>query len=66
MSTRFGINNSNPDLVYVGDESDEQTNYPDEVYNDRGVIYYLDGVKTGWINQPEIKISYDPSVIRVR
>ena len=65
MSIRFGINNTNTDLIYIGDESGEQTNYPDEVYNDSGVIHYLDGVKTGWINKPEIKVYYDPSVIRI-
>ena len=65
MSTRFGINNTNSDLVYVGDESGEQTNYPDEVYNDGGTIYYLDGIKTGWVNQPKLVVYKDPSIMRV-
>ena len=67
MSRPFGNNlPTNKHFFYKGDEGCYQTLDSDWVYNDGGNICYLDGIKTGWSNNPPVTTYYDPSVIRVR
>jgi hypothetical protein len=62
---RNTFKDTDPDLIYLGDETGEQTNFPDWKYNDGGVIKFLDGVDTGWENKSPVKTYFDPTVIRV-
>lgn len=67
MGKPFGYNiPTDRNFFYKGDDGCSQTLDSDWVYNDGGVIYYLDGVKTGWIDNPPVTTYFDPSVIRVK